>query len=89
MNRHDSSTSVPNFEIVGLSGLETKSGPYAPENIQRYLILIFKCIQSITQTHILSHGLYGDIQKLRNGHRGGRDFVTYCYVFFEGEGGIL
>ena len=35
--------------------------------------------------------IYGAIQKLLNGQRGEGvdDFVTYRYVYFEGEGGIL
>ena len=34
--------------------------------------------------------IFGAIQELRNGQRGrGRQFFTYRYVYFEGEGGIL
>ena len=42
------------------------------------------------QPRSLKITLLGAIQKLRNGQRGEGvdDFVTYCYVYFEGGGGI-
>ena len=40
---------------------------------------------------IVTNFWIGTIQKLRNDQRGEGvdDFVTYRYVYFEGEGGIL
>ena len=40
---------------------------------------------------MFSKCIYGAVQKSRNGQRGEGvdDFVTYCYVYFEGAGGYF